>query len=167
MGQAPVQPLPLVYRRVVAAVVKRRSRARTEKASQLAAIRKLLLAVAAVVGAAASVVSLTIIVSCEEDVGVRIPHLVVYNDGFVARSVLPNTVIEVRGTGFRPGETLYVGVRGFPSLSKVMVEKDGRFALPSIAATAPGAYTYVGLVSVWGEWVIAVSSRLEVIGGSQ
>lgn len=94
--------------------------------------------------------------------GPRIPHLVVYDDGFVVRSVLPHAVVELRGTGFRPGETAYLGVLGFPSLTKVVVEEDGRFSRPSIAATAPGAYTYVGLVSVWGEWVIAVSARLEV-----
>jgi len=125
-----------------------------------------------VIGAAASVVSLTIIVSCEDEAGVRIPHLAVYSNGFLTRSVPPSSIIELRGTGFRPGETAYVGVVGFPNLTKITVDKDGRFSTPSIAPPTAGPYLYVAVVSIWGEWLVAESVQVqvlqvEVLGGSQ
>jgi hypothetical protein len=135
-----------------------------KKKARFDALRKLLILLATLLGTVGTVVSLTIIVSCEGDGGVRIPHMVVYNDGFVVRSISPNNVVEVRGTGFRPGEAVHVGVLGFPNLTEVSADKEGRFRLPALSPGEPGRYTYVGLVSLWGEWVIAVSSSLEVLG---
>ena len=83
------------------------------------------------------------------------------NDTLVT-SVAPGSTIELRGTGFNRGETVYVGLAGYFGLTPVTADSTGNFSLPQIAPQLPGTYNYVSLAYRRKTWTIMASTSLTV-----
>ena len=89
-------------------------------------------------------------------------NLSLWQGGSLVTSVAGGSTIEVKGAGFRRGETVYVGLQGYFGMTAVVADSTGNFSLPWIAPQLPGSYSFVGLAYRQKTWTILASTNFTV-----
>jgi hypothetical protein len=88
--------------------------------------------------------------------------LKVYQDGVQVNSVATGTAFEIRGSGFAPNSTVYVGTSGYFDLVPVTTDGSGCFSVARPGFSFPGSYTLLALAYRHGDWVITATVTLPV-----
>jgi len=88
--------------------------------------------------------------------------LTVHQDGVQVTSVAVGTPFELRGSGFAPNSTAYVGTSGYFDMVSVTADGSGRFTVARSGLSLPGSYPLVALVYRHGDWAIGASVTLLV-----
>lgn len=88
--------------------------------------------------------------------------LTVYQGGVQVTSVPVGAPFEVRGSGFAPNSTVYVGTSGYFDMVPVTANGSGSFSVARSGLSLPGSYPLVALVYRHGNWVIGASVTLLV-----